>query len=232
MTDGIGELCGETKCAAYRDELECRIHELERNIKKAETDGNAWYVLLQTERDQHHELINKLTNDVKEAREFGERAAKLYNDSLVLRCAFCGLAYKEGTADTKHEELTKHIAICPEHPMRKLEAENEALKENCAYPWCPECKVECRATDEDHCCSSCGVDVVWPTSQHIENLGKVIEVLKKLKEVAPTTCEVEAVLQEVDSVLGELGIIKICEWCDRPLDNGETHGEGECFDSE
>jgi hypothetical protein len=132
-----GDLCGETKCAAYRDELECKIHKLEAALKKAETDGNAWYGLLQSERDQHHELI-------------------------------------------------------------------ENLKSNIAYPWCPECKVECHATDEDHCCSSCGVDVVWPTAQHVENLGKVIDVLKKLKAVAPTTCEVEAVLEDVDAVLREV----------------------------
>ena len=49
----------------------------------------------------------------------------------------------------------------------KLREERDAALENCSYPYCPECTCEVRATDEDHCCTSCGTDVVWPTAQHI-----------------------------------------------------------------
>jgi hypothetical protein len=37
----------------------------------------------------------------------------------TLTCAFCGLAYPEGTPTHKHEALTAHIRACPEHPIGK-----------------------------------------------------------------------------------------------------------------
>lgn len=49
-------------------------------------------------------------------------------ESLVLRCAFCGKEYPDGTPPTKHQLLAIHIAKCPSHPMRKLEAEVEQLR--------------------------------------------------------------------------------------------------------
>lgn len=51
--------------------------------------------------------------------------------------------------------------------VREQAAEIDALKENCPYPWCPECKIECRAVDEDGCCSSCGVDTVWTEASDV-----------------------------------------------------------------
>lgn len=65
--------------------------------------------------------IATLTRQLAEAREFGEKAAKLYNDTLVLRCAFCGEAYEDGTPPSRHERLTDHVKVCPAHPMRDVE---------------------------------------------------------------------------------------------------------------
>jgi hypothetical protein len=67
------------------------------------------------------EVIARLKRERDEARAFGEQAAKLYNDGLVLRCAFCGEAYPEGTPATKHDALTAHVLACPKHPMRYVE---------------------------------------------------------------------------------------------------------------
>jgi hypothetical protein len=39
----------------------------------------------------------------------------------VLTCAFCGEQYESGTPASKHERLTAHVMICPEHPMRSVE---------------------------------------------------------------------------------------------------------------
>ena len=44
----------------------------------------------------------------------------------VLRCAFCGEAYPEGTPDHKHESLAAHIRVCAAHPVG---VENRALRE-------------------------------------------------------------------------------------------------------
>lgn len=65
--------------------------------------------------------IVTLTRQLAEARAFGENAAKLYNDTLVLRCAFCGEAYEDGTPPSRHERLTVHVGVCPQHPMREIE---------------------------------------------------------------------------------------------------------------
>jgi hypothetical protein len=75
--------------------------------------------------------------------------------------------------------------------LDKLEAENEALKINRASDapenssimcsWCPTCKVECKSTDEDHCCVSCGVDVVWPTVEHIKERDQLLERLARVE---------------------------------------------------
>lgn len=50
----------------------------------------------------------------------------------VLRCAFCGEPYPDGTPTHKHESLAAHIRICQSHPVgienRSLRAENEALR--------------------------------------------------------------------------------------------------------
>lgn len=37
----------------------------------------------------------------------------------VLTCAFCGLAYPEGTPSHKHEALAAHIRQCSDHPIGK-----------------------------------------------------------------------------------------------------------------
>lgn len=31
---------------------------------------------------------------------------------------------------------------------------------------------------------------------------------------------------------GEQAAVEMCEWCDRPVENGRTHGEGKCFDAD
>ena len=49
-------------------------------------------------------------------------------DDRVLRCAFCGEAYPEGTPTHKHEALTNHIRHSAEHPVG---IENRALRAFC-----------------------------------------------------------------------------------------------------
>lgn len=56
-----------------------------------------------------------------------EEAAALYN-ARTLRCAFCDEAYPPGTPPSQHVALTEHIKVCPSHPMRALERENDALR--------------------------------------------------------------------------------------------------------
>lgn len=45
----------------------------------------------------------------------------------VLRCAFCGMPYPDGTPTHKHEALTAHIRVCPEHPIGRENRELRAL---------------------------------------------------------------------------------------------------------
>ena len=72
--------------------------------------------------------IEALVAERDEARRFGEEAARRYNESLVLRCAFCNAEYPAGVPPTQHEALTAHVKECPRHPMRGVEAERDALR--------------------------------------------------------------------------------------------------------
>jgi hypothetical protein len=64
-----------------------------------------------------------LETQLKEAREFGEKVCKAYNDLLaqskVVTCVYCGYAYSEGTPATQNSLLNAHIRICPKHPFAK-----------------------------------------------------------------------------------------------------------------
>lgn len=76
--------------------------------------------------------IDRYIAERDEARAFGEKAAKAHNDLLadqrILRCAFCDAKYPPDTPPTQHEALTAHVAVCPKHPMRAIEAERDALR--------------------------------------------------------------------------------------------------------
>jgi len=41
----------------------------------------------------------------------------MYNMNETLTCIFCGHEYPPGTPSSQHEELYKHIAVCPDHPL-------------------------------------------------------------------------------------------------------------------
>ena len=78
--------------------------------------------------DEPAAAIEALVAERDEARRFGEEAARRYNESLVLRCAFCNAEYPAGAPPTQHEALTAHVKECPRHPMRGVEAERDALR--------------------------------------------------------------------------------------------------------
>jgi hypothetical protein len=46
---------------------------------------------------------------------------ELMGEDKVVRCAFCGEAYPEGTPTSKHDNLVAHIKVCQLHPMRDIE---------------------------------------------------------------------------------------------------------------
>ena len=72
-----------------------------------------------------------MTAERDEARKFGEHAAGEYNKLLaekrILRCAFCDTEYPPDTPPSQSEALTAHVKVCPQHPMRAVEAERDAL---------------------------------------------------------------------------------------------------------
>jgi hypothetical protein len=70
--------------------------------------------------------------------------------------------HARGKASALEEGVTElHARIA------QLESERGTLLAHCPYPWCPECQEECRSVDEDHLCVACGVDVVWPSAEHV-----------------------------------------------------------------
>jgi hypothetical protein len=61
------------------------------------------------------------------------KAQMVAGPDKVLRCAFCGEAYPDGTPTHKSEVLAAHIRVCEKHPVgienRALRAEVERLRE-------------------------------------------------------------------------------------------------------
>ena len=83
------------------------------------------------ERLQKNVMAGKLTQDMQDIATLGkaldasraecERLKKLNQTGL---CAFCGIDLPGGAAD-----VPAHVEICPDHPMAKLSADNERLRE-------------------------------------------------------------------------------------------------------
>lgn len=69
-----------------------------------------------------------------EARAFGEDVVKKYNELLkqvaVVTCAYCGQEYPRGTPRHGDGALAEHIKTCPQHPMRIVEAELAATRDD------------------------------------------------------------------------------------------------------
>jgi hypothetical protein len=67
-----------------------------------------------------------------EARRFGKMVAEKYNalltESQKVTCAFCGQEYPRGTPRHGDGLLAEHIKVCPQHPMRQVEADLAAAQ--------------------------------------------------------------------------------------------------------
>jgi hypothetical protein len=48
---------------------------------------------------------------------------------IIVSCAWChDAAFGEGTTEQKLQLARKHVLMCPDHPAKKLEAENAQLR--------------------------------------------------------------------------------------------------------
>lgn len=61
---------------------------------------------------ESQETVRRLTDENRQLREQLTAGA-----DKVLRCAFCGEPYPEGTPTHKHEALAAHIKVCKAHPV-------------------------------------------------------------------------------------------------------------------
>lgn len=107
MAEAGGLVFGEAEGAAY----EALRQEVER-LREASIQTVKELAEARRERD--------------EARTFGELASaeyhKLVEETKRVWCAYCGAEYPEGTPRHGDGALAEHIRVCPEHPMRRVEA--------------------------------------------------------------------------------------------------------------
>lgn len=110
---------------------------------------------LQAERD-------RLQQERDEARRFGEDAAAKYNALLEayerVTCAFCGEEFPRGTPRHGDRHLAAHVAVCPEHPMRAVEAREQAREQGRRLLPCPVCEWPIQK-QEGEICPCCGFEV-------------------------------------------------------------------------
>ena len=50
------------------------------------------------------------------------------NESRIITCVYCGMAYELGTPTHGSKVLTEHIKVCEKHPMRKAELTIKKLR--------------------------------------------------------------------------------------------------------
>ena len=99
---------------------------------------------------------------------------------LVLLARSVSLKGEAKRLHTDAKKLQADLERLQQGSEEKLQAlENEfdrrvgELVERIPYPWCPECRCEISYVDEDGCCSTCGVDSIAPTSEHVGKLQEL-----------------------------------------------------------
>lgn len=71
----------------------------------------------------YDDLVNMYEKDTEGLRAENEQLRKVNNSTY---CAYCNASYER--TDDALAQVRDHIKVCEYHPMRKLEAENETLK--------------------------------------------------------------------------------------------------------
>lgn len=71
-------------------------------------------------------VADELRAERDEARAAVQKLEKIITSDTC--CAYCGVAYPEGTPRFGGDVLTEHIKVCPEHPMRETEQHIKELE--------------------------------------------------------------------------------------------------------
>lgn len=82
---------------------------------------------LHQERQTMGEVIRYQASEIERLYTWiGDLQSEMY-----VNCVYCGLRYgpRDETPVAMADVLKSHIEICPHHPMSKLKAENQMLKE-------------------------------------------------------------------------------------------------------
>ena len=72
-------------------------------------------------------------------------------DERIVTCVYCGQEYPDGTPTSGANVLTEHIKACEKHPMRKLEAQNQIMREFIQDISIMECSDDCRWNNHSLC---------------------------------------------------------------------------------
>lgn len=102
------------------------------------------------------------------------KRALLAGPDKILRCAFCGHEYPDGTPATKHEALRRHVRRCKAHPLY--------------IEFMDYLRAECEAW---------GVDATLPDDAENPPLHLAARVALKQKEMKDRLAEAERLLRSV-----------------------------------
>jgi len=82
---------------------------------------------------------------------------KRYVDKLPTYCAYCG--FEVPIDDEAASKISEHIATCPKHPMRVIEAERDRLQAGAAVSECNRLRDLLQTCEAANKCLSMRVDV-------------------------------------------------------------------------
>lgn len=68
------------------------------------------------------ELVKGVGLAVSEISRLQRKAGWTVSHHVVVTCAFCGQSYGPGTPSSGAVVLGEHVRVCPQHPMRRVEA--------------------------------------------------------------------------------------------------------------
>ncbi|HET6454969.1 MAG TPA: hypothetical protein VFI02_11245, partial [Armatimonadota bacterium] len=117
------------------------------------------------------EAVRLVTELVAERDEL-----KRYVDKLPTYCAYCG--FEVPIDDEAASKISEHIATCPKHPMRVIEAERDRLQAGAAVSECNRLRDLLQTCEAANKCLSMRVDV------QATDLSQLKARNEKLRELA------------------------------------------------
>jgi hypothetical protein len=116
----------------YDNVIACQDAEIALLNKKVEVligDRDGLLVSIARLKEEVERLRDANAEGYEQLKRLCEENDRLTKLNLSTICAYCETFFEADSDGRKVDSLQEHMKVCPKHPMRKVEAENAALRE-------------------------------------------------------------------------------------------------------